>query len=514
VWQQIEPSHRSAVYWPPIRYSLDPVSEIVQRFARIALEQPDRPVIYVAGTNDVLTASQVWRVHLELRQRLSAIGVGPDQLVVSAAGNRPASIPLLLACLALRAPLMPVDAGAAIAEIAEIATRFGASAIVLPEASVRSSARTSLPLVGDLHVVHHRVDGTMYGDAAVLKLTSGSTGFPKATLTAETHLISDGEHIIEAMGIRGDDIQIAAIPLSHSYGFGSLIMPLVLQGTALVLRESFVPQQLLFDARRFHTRVFPGVPYQFNYFVENPPPEGWPSCLQLLISAGARLDVQTIDAFHTQFGRKIHSFYGTSETGGIAYDAGDAVNPDAHVGNPMPGVAVTVRADEGAPAGSGRIFVQSPSIASGYLHAGAHQEDPFDQEDPFVDGGFLTGDFGFVDVHGSLALTGRASAAVNVAGRKVHPAEIERVLRGMEGVEDACVIAAPDARRGQQIVACVISRRNLTALDVRQFCAARLAAYKLPRAIIFLPSLPTTARGKTDHATLLALALEQLERSV
>jgi long-chain acyl-CoA synthetase len=291
-------------------------------------------------------------------------------------------------------------------------------------------------------------------------------------------------------------------------------MPLVLQGTALALRESFVPQQLLFDAHRFQTRVFPGVPYQFNYFVENPPREGWPSCLQLLISAGARLDVQTIEAFRTQFGRKIHSFYGTSETGGIAYDAGDAVHPDAYVGNPMPGVAVSVRAEEGAPAGTGRIFVQSPSVASGYLRAGDDREDPVDQEEPFVDGGFLTGDFGFIDVRGSLTLTGRASAAVNVAGRKVHPAEIERVLRGMEGVDDACVIAAPDPRRGQQVVACVISRQNLTTLDVRQFCAARLAAYKLPRAIILLPSLPTTARGKTDHATILALALEQLEKSV
>jgi acyl-CoA synthetase (AMP-forming)/AMP-acid ligase II len=103
--------------------------------------------------------------------------------------------------------------------------------------------------------------------------------------------------------------------------------------------------------------------------------------------------------------------------------------------------------------------------------------------------------------------------AVNVAGRKVYPAEIERVIRKMEGVEDVCVLAAPDPRRGQQILACIISRQQPSSLEVRRFCAARLAPYKVPRVIVFLPSLPVTARGKTDRARLLTLALEQLDKT-
>ena len=149
------------------------------------------------------------------------------------------------------------------------------------------------------------------------------------------------------------------------------------------------------------------------------------------------------------------------------------------------------------------MFVRSDSVATGYT------ED--DEESGFVDGGFLTGDLGFVDGRGHVTLTGRASPAVNVAGRKVHPAEVERVLRSMNGVEDVCVIAAPDSRRGQQILACIISRQLSSALEVRQFCASRLAPHKVPRAIIFLPSLPLTPRGKTDRARLLSLALERLD---
>jgi acyl-CoA synthetase (AMP-forming)/AMP-acid ligase II len=246
----------------------------------------------------------------------------------------------------------------------------------------------------------------------------------------------------------------------------------------------------------------------FNYFVANPPEDGWPSCLQLLISAGARLDPKTVDDFRARFGIKIHSFYGASETGGIAYDAGNAPSRDGDVGTLMPRVTVSMRPDAGAPPGSGRILVRSTSVASGYLGG------PDEEEDSFIDGGFLTGDYGFVDESGRLTLSGRASVAVNVAGRKVHPAEVERVLRSMTGIDDVCVMAAPDRRRGQQIVACVATEKNLSAMEVRQFCAASLAAYKVPRVIIFLRSFPTTARGKIDRATLLARALEQLNTSI
>ena len=86
---------------------------------------------------------------------------------------------------------------------------------------------------------------------------------------------------------------------------------------------------------------------------------------------------------------------------------------DGQVGMAMPGVTISLQPDDEAAAGSGRVFVCSDSVARGYT------ED--DDERAFIDGGFLTGDFGFVDSLGQLTLTGRASAAVNVAGRKVHP---------------------------------------------------------------------------------------------
>ena len=201
----------------------------------------------------------------------------------------------------------------------------------------------------------------MYGDAALLKLTSGSTGFPKAILTHEAHLVADGERIIEAMGISAADTQLAVIPLSHAYGFGNLILPLLLQGTAILLRDSFVPSQVLLDARGAQCRVFAGVPYMFSFLAANAPADDWPACLQLMISAGARLDAHTSQAFYERFGIKIHSFYGASETGGIAYDASDALMPEGHVGVAMPGVTISVRPTAIYAGAAGHLYCLDPA---------------------------------------------------------------------------------------------------------------------------------------------------------
>src|SRR6185295_20022546 len=169
----------------------------------------------------------------------------------------------------------------------------------------------------------------------------GSTGLPKAATANDAQLVGDGTQIAAAMGIQPSDTQIAVIPLSHSYGLGVLLMPLLLQGTALVLRDTFVPHQLPADARRFGARVFHGVPFMFQYFVANPPADGWPACLQWLISAGAPLEAETVNGFHQVFGVKIHSFYGTSEAGGICFDRSDQIDGQPTVGWPLPGVTVT-----------------------------------------------------------------------------------------------------------------------------------------------------------------------------
>jgi long-chain acyl-CoA synthetase len=335
----------------------------------------------------------------------------------------------------------------------------------------------------------------------VLKLTSGSTDVPKAAIAHVQHLVNDGTHIIEAMGIGPDDVNLACIPLSHSYAIGNIVMPLLLQGTAVALRQSFNPSQFASDVESSGATVFPGVPFMFER-LRVLGVEQLPSRLRLLVTAGARIDPSTVRWFQERHGRKVHSFYGSSETGGISFDDSEDLGDPLHVGRPMPETRVEIRDADAT--GTGRIFVTGTAVASGYAH-----EDPGGLDSGFADGGFMTGDLGYRDPQGRLVLTGRVSLLVNVAGRKVDPAEVERMLVHLPEVIDAHVIGASCDRRGQQLVAFVISKAALTPVAMRQRCAKVLSPHKIPRRFIFLDQFPIDSRGKMDHRALAALASDQ-----
>jgi long-chain acyl-CoA synthetase len=484
------------------------VSEIVERFARVRRDAPDRYLVHVPSAGVSLTADMIWEKHLDQHTRLTALGLGPDDLLLCAAGNRAAILPLWLTCRSMGIAVMPVDAGTTPTEIVTLARRFGGVMAVLPERIARATnlGRTE-PYVDDLAIV--AIGGAepnpgLYRGAAALKLTSGSTGLPRATFTTESQLVLDSEHITVAMDIGAQDCQLASIPLSHAYGLGNLVIPSLINGTPFVLRDGFVPHQFLSDVMAFNVRVFPGVPFMFDHVVAHMPSGQWPSALGLLISAGARLEAAGVRRFHEAFGVKIHSFYGTSETGGIAYDDSAEVDAEPTVGRAVPGVRITLRPVEGAPPDGGLVHVAGDAVAAGYVG-----EQP--GAEGFTGDGFLTGDFGRLDVRGHLVLTGRASSFINIAGHKVQPEEIEQVLRTMPGVLDVRVVGAPDARRGQQVVACIVTRgADPGVLAVRQYCASRLAPHKIPRAVVTLDRIPFTERGKTDRARLEAIVRDHL----
>ena len=486
------------------------MSEIVERFTRIRRDDPARALVHMPAAGVSVSAEQLWDQAVSQRRTLDALGITPDDLVLSAAGNRVGAISLWLACRSIGAAVIPVDVGTPATGLRALAERFGARVAIVQSSATLVDGGAIQPFPGELSSVMMTDVSPMphiYKGAAVLKVTSGSTGLPKATFTREPQVVVDTIHITTAMDIGPDDTQIAVIPLSHAYGLGNLVMPALLQGTPIVLRDTFVPQQLYADAVRYGARAFPGVPFMFAHFASHADTLPWPRRLERLVSAGAPLHAATVQSFARAFGLKVHSFYGTSETGGIAYDDSPDVDVAGTVGRAMPDVTITLRADEGAPAGGGRVHVASRAVSSGY--AGSAGSD-----DGFTGDGFLTGDYGRYDLRGNLVLTGRASSFINIAGKKVQPEEVEQVLRGMPGIADVRVLGVADQVRGQQIVACVVTDGvPMTALAVRQFCAATLAAYKVPRTIVFLDRIPLTERGKTDRAKLEASALDRHDRT-
>ena len=163
----------------------------------------------------------------------------------------------------------------------------------------------------------------------------------------------------------------------------------------------------------------------------------------------------------------------------------------------MRGVQVTIdrRGLSHLPAGEGRVIVRSRAVASGYL-----PEDSSDLED----GRYRTSDLGRLDRMGRLHLTGRLSSLVNVSGKKVNPVEVEHALRQVQGIRDAVVLGIDDQLRGERVEAWVVAAPgSRSAGSIRRALASDISAWKMPRVIHLVTTIPRTVRGKVDRLRLL-----------
>jgi acyl-CoA synthetase (AMP-forming)/AMP-acid ligase II len=475
-----------------------PPGDLRERFRKTCRDRAAAPAVHNLSDGRSVVFSELLDQSSAVGRALANVGVTAGSSVVTLVGNHPIFFPVLAACMEVGAAMVPLGE-ATDAEASSVVEWSAASAVITDRPLPLESAGEVM--VGDgirLVSLSRQPAMTPYGESVVLKLTSGSTDIPRAALAHVQHLVNDGTHVIDAMGIDPDDVNLACIPLSHSYALGNIVMPLLLQGTAVALRQSFNPSQFMSDVESSGATVFPGVPFMFER-LRVLDPERLPRGLRLLVTAGARADPATIGWFQQRLGRKVHSFYGSSETGGITYDDSEDVGDPLHVGRTMPETSVEIRDADAT--GPGRIFVAGTAVASGYAHEGRRE-----LEAGFVDGGFMTGDRGYQDQQGRLVLTGRVSPLVNVAGRKVDPAEVERVLVQLPEVVDAHVIGASCDHRGQQLVAFVISKTAVAPVAMRQQCAKVLSPHKIPRRFIFLDQFPLDSRGKMDRRALEALA--------
>lgn len=468
--------------------------EIFERHARPAI---GRTLARVSGDGSALTAGALLDHAMTTARDLRGEGLRGGDLVIIAGADRVALIRAMLAVWSCDAVAMAADPQIAGPELDELAKTFS------PRLIIRVDARGGL----SGSKAPNGTTATVLPDAtAVIKLTSGSTGRPRGIAVTGSQLLADTQHLIDGMGIRPDDINIAAIPMSHSYGMDSLLMPMVVQGTALQIVPAPLPELLTEALSIDQPAIFPGVPYLFEILSRPDGPLVRVRGLKTCLSAGAPLRARTAAAFQDRLGLPVRSFYGTSETGGITFDASRGGNAatagDGCVGTPLPGVEVTLEGDEG------RVVVRGTNVTSGYV---GPVEDGDDSG--YGDGLFRTGDTGRFDEQGRLHLTGRIAGLINISGRKVNPREIERTILTVEGVSDAAVLSVSDESRGESLVACVVrgSGEVVTREQVMSHLRRSLAPYKLPRRILFLPELPKTIRGKLDAETLRREALRALD---
>ena len=318
---------------------------------------------------------------------------------------------------------------------------------------------------------------------AQVKMTSATTGVSRAIAFTGPQLMADARNIVATMGLRPDWPNLGLISLAHSYGFSNLVLPLLLHGVPLILGESPLPETLRQAAAATKFLTLPGVPALWRAWLDA---GVIPRHVKLAISAGAPLPLSLETTIFANSGIKVHNFYGGSECGGIAFDRSPAPRADpACVGTPMENVEVLVGTD-------GCLEVRGEAVGQTYFP---------EPNERLQAGRFHTSDLAEI-IGGSIFLRGRATDQINVAGRKISPGPIERVLASHPAVAECLVFGVPSemAERGEEIVACVVGRSPLSAPDLKEFLSTQLPSWQIPREWWFIPSLQPDHRGKLSRS--------------
>ncbi|MFQ5342341.1 MAG: o-succinylbenzoate--CoA ligase, partial [Anaerolineae bacterium] len=377
---------------------------------------------------------------------------------------------------------------------------------------ILSVDRTEQPGVEALEDLPARAVGFREGrrrdldEVQSIVFTSGTTGRPKgAMLTYGNHMASATASAFR-LGTLPGDRWLACMPLYHVGGL-AIVLRCCLYGTTLVLHDGFDPASVSAALDTQAVTLISLVPTMLRRLLEARGKRPFPESLRCVLLGGAAAPATLVER-SLAFGVPVATTYGLTEAASqvataspddVRRKAGSSAMGAGHfVGRPLMFSQVRIAGADGhdrPPGEIGEIEVRGPTVMAGYYHS------PEATREAVRNGWLRTGDMGYLDVDGDLWVVQRRSDLIVTGGENVYPAEVERVIVEHPGVEAACVIGVEDEEWGQRVVAAVVTAEGATVTDAEllEFCRARLAGYKQPRAYRFLTSLPQTASGKVQR---------------
>ena len=444
---------------------------------RPAVRDPERATTYTELVRQVL-ATVAW---------LDGLGVEPAERVAVVCEQDRATVVRTLALMERGCAVLPLDPELGEEELIARCVAFGArwlsSAQGPPELLAPSVHRAPTP-------------GTPLRDRPVLGLlSSGSTGTPKIAVRTAAQLRACVAVHARRLELRPSDRVIAVVPLAFAYGFNNVLLATLSKGACIVFPSSKHPRTVLSEVSSERVTVLGSTPVFFDLLVRfgAGAVEGFER-VRVALAVGDALSTRVQRSFSEAYGQVLWNGYGSSETGPALINAtgatGAADGDVVALGRPYPGVGVTLRDEDDRPVAegeTGEIVVRSSGGAQGYV-GGQSGARPFDGDR------FFTGDRAVVR-DGVFHFVGRSKLLINTAGRKVDPVEVEHVLLRHPKVTDAAVLGQRNGDR-ELVKAVVVSEVPLTGVELMEFCAHSLAAYKVPRVIEFRSSLARNVNGK------------------
>lgn len=354
-------------------------------------------------------------------------------------------------------------------------------------------------------------------DLAVLLYTSGTSGRPKGVMLTHGNLLGNVSQVERFVPFRTQDHTfLGVLPQFHSFGLTVLtLMPLLL-GKRVIYSARFVPQAIVRLFREHKPTVFVGIPSMYGALlsVKVASPEDFAS-LRYAVSGGEPLPDDIFERFRDRLGITIHEGYGLTETSPVTHWCRPTEFLPHCVGLPLPDVEQRIVCMETGrvlgPDEEGEVRLRGPNVMKGYYKAPQETAAVFDEE-----GFFRTGDIGQVDDLGRLRITGRLKEMMIVGGENVFPREIEEVLNRHAHVRACGVTSRLSASRGEEIVAFVEPEEDASpqSNDLKAWCKASLAGYKVPREVRIIDALPRNPTGKIMRRELKALLEREQEATV
>jgi acyl-CoA synthetase (AMP-forming)/AMP-acid ligase II len=493
-----------------------------------------RPAVTHRG--HTLTYAELWERILALAWAYRSLGIGPGDRVVCQLPVCPEHIIALNSAWACGAIHVGAPKDLTGPELAALVGRAGARAIVYQPPFAHGDPLAPLRRVQEAHpstvvIVHgHDAEPGQHAlgellasppagpqppapsgphDTALLVLTSGTTGRPKAVMETLPALWAKMGFFAGALSPRHDDVHLMYLPICHVFGLKLALMALA-SGGRLVLMDRFSPAEALGLVDEEGVTVLPGTPTHLTLLLDTlVAGRHRVGTLRAAVSAASPLPPGLVDGLHEQMGVDLLYVYGCSE--GFLTCTTD--RDDISRGS----VGRTVfRGPEGSPP-DGSVAILSrdrhafvPPQEVGEIAFGTSRPVRY-WEEPAVatDGWYRTGDLGWLDRDGRLFVSGRLKEVVNRGGLKVASGEVEATLARHPHLADAAVIPAPDPVLGEAICACVVptGAPPPTLAELRVFLGGQLARHKLPDELCVLESIPRSGVGKIDRAALVALVV-------
>jgi acyl-CoA synthetase (AMP-forming)/AMP-acid ligase II len=330
------------------------------------------------------------------------------------------------------------------------------------------------------------------GSPKVIIHTSGTTGTPKGA-ARDSSAAGAGAlaNLLSVVPYHRDDVIVCPAPLFHSFGLATVTFATAL-GMTLVLPEKFDPEGSLQLIEKHGATAASFVPVMIKRVLalDNSVKSRYDlSSLRVVMASGSAMSPDLRRDAMDLFGDVLYDLYGSTEVGWVTIATPDDMkhNPKT-VGKPVPGTEIAIFSPEGEklPANeTGELFIKSNILFEGYTSGDSKDE---------REGYMSIGDLGRVDDDGYVFIEGRADDMVVIGGENVYPIEVEELIEGIDGVNEAAVLGVADDEYGEVLAAFVVG--SVSPDKVTKVCKSELASYKVPKRVEKVDELPRTSTGK------------------